>query len=428
MSISRCAPFSKTRSARVIEKLFIHRDAIDRHLNAPMLTEREEYLRKLLESGYQDTFVADRASVLLNVVRLIDSASLGYISEAIIRDGAQRWVDQSHEGHTGSLRDGRCSFLSVARSWFKYLEVYDGKAILPCPIDQVYSEFSRVMRYESGYLPSTAHALISPIKGFLRWVSAEGLEICSIALADIDEFLSQGRAKGWQPRTIRGNCLALRSFFRFAESRGWSTSFLSKAIRSPSCQLRAEPPKCPSWKQLRSLLASLDDSNPSQCRAKAILLLASVYGLRQSEIVGLTLDDLDWLNEVITIRRSKRGRVQQFPLQFEVGEAIIRYLKDVRPPCGARELFVTLHRPYRPALNIGPAIRKVLIAKDLLDHPLGLHAFRHTCATELLRKGTSLSGIADFLGHRDIRSVSIYAHCDLRALREVAAFHIKGVL
>jgi len=141
----------------------------------------------------------------------------------------------------------------------------------------------------------------------------------------------------------------------------------------------------------------------------------------------LTLEDFDWQNEILTVRRSKRGRTQQFPLVFEVGEAIIRYLR-LRPKCQFREVFLTLHTPFRPAKNFSGAVRKVLHAQNTFDRPWGLHAFRHACATELLRKGTPLRGIADFLGHRDIQSVSIYAHSDLRALREVANLDLERFL
>jgi integrase/recombinase XerD len=241
-------------------------------------------------------------------------------------------------------------------------------------------------------------------------------------------FLTEGKAKGWQPRTVSGQCHALRSFFRYAERRGWNQNGLSKAIKAPLPKIRVASPQCPSWKQVRRLIASLDDSDLSQCRAKAVFLLASLYGLRRSEIVRLTLEDLDWYNEIITVRRSKRGRLQQFPLQFEVGEAIIQYLTNVRPACMSRNVLVTMHRPYRAATNISSAVRNIMNTRGILDQPCGLHALRHACATELLRKGTSLRGIADFLGHRSIRSVSVYAHSDLRALREVANFSFSGVL
>ena len=61
-----------------------------------------------------------------------------------------------------------------------------------------------------------------------------------------------------------------------------------------------------------------------------------------------------------------------------------------------------------------------------LEH-VGPHSLRHACATRLLKKGASLKEIADFLGHRNIQSVGIYARYDTRSLRKVAAFSLAGV-
>jgi len=58
---------------------------------------------------------------------------------------------------------------------------------------------------------------------------------------------------------------------------------------------------------------------------------------------------------------------------------------------------------------------------------LGPHSLRHACATRLLSKGASLQEIADFLGHRNIKSIGIYARYDTRSLRKVAAFSLAGV-
>ena len=57
----------------------------------------------------------------------------------------------------------------------------------------------------------------------------------------------------------------------------------------------------------------------------------------------------------------------------------------------------------------------------------GPHALRHACATHSLRRGASLKEIADFLGHRDTKSVAIYAKYDTRSLRKVAAFRLVGL-
>jgi integrase len=85
----------------------------------------------------------------------------------------------------------------------------------------------------------------------------------------------------------------------------------------------------------------------------AIAFLCSIYGLRGKEIRTLTLEDFNWIRETFTVRRAKSGRFQEFPIQFEVGEIILRYLQEARPACRFRQLFVTLKPPYRPLHQVG---------------------------------------------------------------------------
>jgi len=146
--------------------------------------------------------------------------------------------------------------------------------------------------------------------------------------------------------------------------------------------------------------------------------------------VRLKLSDFDWMNEILTIKRAKSGRVQQFPIQFEVGEKIIRYLKHARPRCACRNLFVSLKPPYRP---VDPTALWVVVASrmkrlEIKSRNFGAHSLRHACATQLLHEGSSLPDIAEFLGHRDLKSVSVYAKHDIHALKEVATFSLAGLL
>ena len=145
--------------------------------------------------------------------------------------------------------------------------------------------------------------------------------------------------------------------------------------------------------------------------------------------MDLQLDDFDWRSEVFTVRRAKRGGVQQFPIQYEVGEAILTYLRHARPHVIDRHVFLGERRPWGPLLHstvwrtVSRRMQKLGID---LDH-LGPHTLRHACATRLLQKGTSLKETADFWGHRDTNSVSIYAKHDIRTLRKVAAFRLAGL-
>ena len=171
-------------------------------------------------------------------------------------------------------------------------------------------------------------------------------------------------------------------------------------------------------------------STPADIRGDAIVALASIYALRSNEIMRLRLGDLDWQNETLTIRRAKSHRLQQFPLQVEVGEKIIRYLKHSRPKCTCRNLFVT-HKP--PHRQVDPCSLWVVISRrikklNIDSKAFGSHALRHACATHLLHQGSSLPDIAEFLGHKDLKSVSIYAKHDISALREVASMSLAAVL
>ena len=411
----------------LIAGLFVHKDAISRHLSAPMVQEREGYLSQLLEAGHTKEFVAAKASALLHVIQPLNPISETEGEEDIADPATMLLVELQHPSLAQNRSRGK-DLLAVSRSWTRYIESLHPRKPPLSHFQNCLGEFVKAMRDDLGYLPSSIRSCTSPIKKFMNWVSLRHQNLSSVSLVDIDCFITERIAEGRSQRTIVGECRALRCFFRYAERRGWSAKTLSKTIKAPFRNKRREPLQSPTWKQVRSTIASLDSSNPSHCRAKAVLLLASVYGFRRSEICRLTLEDLDWMNEILTIRRSKRGRVQQFPIQYEVGEALIRYLREVRTPSRFRNVFLTLHSPYRPAANIGSAMRKIMSAQNTLDRSWGLHALRHACATELLRKGASLQGIAEFLGHRSVHSVSVYAHCDNRTFRRVAEVDLKGLL
>jgi integrase len=117
-------------------------------------------------------------------------------------------------------------------------------------------------------------------------------------------------------------------------------------------------------------------------------------------VVNLRLGDFDWHQETFTLRHSKRGRVQQFPIQDEVGHAIIQYLKNSRPVCECRSLFVTRKVPHRSihSTTVTAIIKKRMNSLNIASQNKGPHALRHSCATQLLKNGSTLREIADFLG------------------------------
>src|SRR6185312_10419434 len=143
----------------------------------------------------------------------------------------------------------------------------------------------------------------------------------------------------------------LRSFFSFTETRGWSRPGLAAAIHSPRIYAEEGLPVGPSWDQVLSAIQKTAGDRPADIRETAILMLFAFYALRAREVGQLRLDNIDWEGERLSIMNDKAGRTRIYPLIRRVGDAILRYLKLVRPRSLHREVFLTLRAPARPLYN-----------------------------------------------------------------------------
>ena len=246
---------------------------------------------------------------------------------------------------------------------------------------------------------------------------------------DVDELLAMKGVSGWNRKSVSVAAQALRAFFRYAETRGWCATGFAKGIEAPKIHQYEGLPDGPSWEEVRRLLKSLKGSGPAMLRARAILSLLAIYGLRSSEVSRLMLSDFDWREEVFEVNHSKRGGPQSYPLQRQVGDAILQYLKRGRPRCACRHLFVPLNPPYRPigAEALWTLTSRRLRATGIHCRKRGPHVLRHACATRWLQQGASFKEIGGLLGHRGLESVGIYAKVDLPALRAVAAVDLGGL-
>jgi integrase len=171
---------------------------------------------------------------------------------------------------------------------------------------------------------------------------------------------------------------------------------------------------------VRALLGSCDRRRPIGRRDYAILMLLCQLGLRGGEVVGLTLDDIDWRAGEIVVA-GKGGRRDRLPLAADVGAALADYLRQDRPRVQDRAVFLRQFAPIRALAGTG-AIRSVLARAC---HRAGIpytnpHRLRHTLASEMLAAGVSLGDIGQVLGHRGSVVTATYATVDLDALRMVA--------
>jgi integrase/recombinase XerD len=412
--------------ATVPEKEFIR----SRLREAPLRREREQYLLHLLKQGTSKLHVRVVASRLLHINRLLGLNTLCNVHTAELEVATRGWVSyiQSHQTRLVGASTAY-TFRNTAENWLRFHNLLVVPAIPIKPFDTVFADFMHYIAVTRPMSPDSIDNHRKKILHFLAWAGKRRDEISSVSLNLVDEYLEGKRSAGLQPRSMAAHCQSLRTFFQYTGTKGLSEAKIVRGIKSPRIPRSNELPKGPRWSDVRRLLTSTANKTAANLRTTAILFLCSIYGLRGIEIRGLTIDDFDWVKETFSVHRAKGGKIQEFPIQFEVGEAVLRYLRHGRPLCSSRYLFVTLKPPHR-VMNQTVLAKVVGFRMKSLGIELahyGTHSLRHACATELLHQGCSLIEIADFLGHRDIKSVGIYAKLDARSLLQVAAFSLAGL-
>jgi len=398
-----------------------------KHTSASLLKEREQYLNHLVALGRSRKQIRMMASFMIQLVQIMKLTELRQVSVEEIRGAADLWVIRPGADRIGPRKASSEKFIRAAKSWL----TFHGALALPDPpvFSEELKEYETSMLKANGLAIATVRGYSGKIAKLLRWLGTSHRTLHSVHLLDIHEFFRIGLASGHRPQFIASQCQAFRSFFSYAEIRGWCETGIASSILSPRRSRYLGPPRGPAWADVRRLINSVGNSGPKELRAHAALLLFAIYGLRRSEVAELRLDDFDWRSETFVIRRAKRGGIQYYPIQFEAGEAIIRYLMHGRPQCASRQLFVSLYSPHAPLGREGlwELVNSRMTAAGIRSVQCGPHSLRHACATHLLKRGSSLQEIADFLGHRNVDTVGIYARYDARLLKKVAAFSFAGV-
>lgn len=224
---------------------------------------------------------------------------------------------------------------------------------------------------------------------------------------------------------------ALRSFLRYARFQGDIVADLAVHVPAvaagPATSLQKSLPSG----QIEQILALCPQDTSVGRRDYAMLLLLARLGLRASEVVELTLDDIDWEAGSIRIR-GKCNRLDQLPLPKAVGAAIAKYLKHDRPRAtNSRRVFLLAKAPlsgFKCASSVC-VIANQALSRAGIDLPhKGAHQFRHALACEMLRRGRSLGEIGEILRHRNPDTTAIYAKVDFARLRPLAFSWPGGAL
>ncbi len=291
--------------------------------------------------------------------------------------------------------------------------------ILTKPLDVFIERYHSYLTSQRGLAEGTAHfyMYVARLLASVRPCPTE-IEWTSLCAQDVTEF-SARVCRGRSISSVRQVVSALRCLLRYLRLEGFTELHLDQAVlsvagRSPSL------PRGISSGEVTALLDSCDRETAIGRRDYAILLLLCRFGIRDGEVIGLKLDDIDWKAAEIVIN-GKGGRRDRLPLPTDVGTALADYLKYARPHATSRFVFLRQPAPIREIGETG-AIRAVLERACLRAgiSYVNPHRLRHTVATEMLLSGVSLRDIGQVLGHRGEATTANYARVDIDRLRIIA--------
>ena len=370
--------------------------------------------------GYSPSTIRSQLNLLRSFTKWVQG---NHVVIAKINEGiTDRFLTES--GRKGAIRRGDNRTL---HRFLDHLRVegaipHPEPPLIESPLTDLKSRYEDYLLKERGLSTVTGSRYWPYIQRFL--VSRFGdnpMRFCELCPQDIDRFILR-HAHERTPKAAQLMVSAMRSFLRFLFRYGETRRDLSTAVPTVPAWRLSEVPKYIKPEEIELVLEACDRTTSVGRRNYSILLLIARLGLRAGEVVALELGDINWRTSELTIR-GKGQSCDRLPLPQSAGEALAIYLKNDRPECSTRRVFVRTRAPYRgfkDSTTVSTIVRRTVERSGLSTPSKGAHLLRHSLATGMLRKGASMAEIGELLRHRSPNSTEIYAKVDIEGLRSIA--------
>ncbi|ORU90335.1 MAG: site-specific tyrosine recombinase XerD [Cycloclasticus sp. symbiont of Poecilosclerida sp. M] len=294
-------------------------------------------------------------------------------------------------------------------------------------IDQEIEIFLDALWVEDGLSENTIKAYRNDLSQFSNWLEKQNNTLLSCTSVDVTSYLAERLQNGSTARSTARFLSSVKRFYVYGLREGKVSTDPTSIIDGP--KLGHSLPMSLSEAEVESLLAAPDISTALGFRDRAMLELLYASGLRVTELVGLTLDQVNFRQGLVRVT-GKGSKDRLVP----VGEEAIQWLADFieqwrveilgqqqtdavfptrRGGCMSRQAFWYIIKRYAVLANI--------------KHAISPHTLRHAFATHLLNHGADLRVIQLLLGHSDLSTTQIYTHIARERLKDIhEKFHPRG--
>ncbi len=275
---------------------------------------------------------------------------------------------------------------------------------------------------EDGLSKNTLESYRTDLSQFATWLMKQDVTLMETNQANIQQYLAV-KFPECKPRSIGRLIASLRRFYRYCLRENLIDIDPTLQIESP--KLPRSLPKSLNEQEVEELLNAPDINQPIGLRDRAMLELIYASGLRVSELVTISVNEVSTQDGVVRVT-GKGSKTRLVPMGEEAADWIVRYIKYGRPEILQNKMSDALFVTTRAAGMTRQAFwylikRYALIAG--IDKPMSPHVLRHAFATHLLNHGADLRVVQMLLGHSDISTTQIYTHVARERLKKLHSDH-----
>jgi integrase/recombinase XerC len=279
------------------------------------------------------------------------------------------------------------------------------------------ARFEQHLSEERGVSPRTVTAYGRDLKDFQDWLAGEAQnDPRRVSEHQVRAFVARRHRQGLGGRSLQRLLSALRGFYRYLLREGVVAPNPADGVRAPRSQKRLPATLDP---DMLATLLDFPTETPIAVRDKAMMELFYSSGLRLSELAGLTWDQLDLGNGMVTVQ-GKGNKQRMVPVGRMAREALVTWrqeraaLADLGEPC----VFLSLRGRPLAVRSIQARIEYWARHQGLPQH-VHPHLLRHSFASHMLESSGDLRAVQELLGHADISTTQVYTHLDFQHLAEV---------
>ena len=283
--------------------------------------------------------------------------------------------------------------------------------------------FADALWMERGLSDNTLAAYRRDLTTLAAWLGQQGLDLLQAQRNHLLGFLAHRVQSGAKPRTTARLLSSVRRFYRYMVRENRVRADPSARIDAP--KLGRSLPDSLTEAEVERLLAAPDPEEALGLRDRTMLEVLYATGLRVSELVHLTVDQVNLRQGVVRIV-GKGSKERLVPLGDEAIDWLQRYLRDCRAQLRQGYISDFVFPGRRGAAMTRQAfwhlIKRHAQRAGISKH-LSPHTLRHAFATHLLNHGADLRVVQMLLGHSDLSTTQIYTHVARQRLKELHGQH-----